>query len=113
MFGESDHYAVLKGTLSVELKFNNRDQLMWVHTTSFKLSKVLYVLIYKIFTKTTQFLYYCLVPSMASIPVASFSASKIQDHIKAKHKHDDEFPAGEDNAKIFRHSPFGNFIKSI
>lgn len=45
---------------------------------------------------------------MASIPVTSFSASKIHDHVKAKQKYD-EFPNGEQNAKMFRHNSFGNY----
>jgi len=43
--------------------------------------------------------------SMASIPVTSFSASKIHDHIKAKHKHD-ESPNEEEYANVFRHNAF-------
>ncbi|CAL1288729.1 unnamed protein product [Larinioides sclopetarius] len=43
---------------------------------------------------------------MASIPFASYSASKIHDHVRAKQKFD-ESQYGESDTKIFHHNAFG------
>jgi len=43
--------------------------------------------------------------SMASIPVACYSASKVHDHVKAKYNYDESYH-GQEKRKPFRHNTF-------